>query len=467
MRRTMGGDDNMKNTKDIVTKPNIVFITVDCFRKDALEHMPFLVSLISKAIYFENAYSPSTCTYFSFPSIFTGKEPLLTENFNLKSEENFVFYLKKNGYLTFGINAGNPWLSKFYDYNANFDFFEDFFDLDYFKNVNSRKIAKNNLISMKKKLSKLLPQRTKIYLTAFSTYIKYKRAKINNWSIYNAEKVTNEIEKLLNNNSINNKSKFFWLHFMDLHEPYYSKLPPSFQEILLNIKLHHLRNKETNIKLINKIKEIYFKKANTLDRELKKIFLIFSKHNITPKNTIFIVTGDHGQEFLEEEGIYHYTYRSFHKSLTNVPFIIYGKGISVKKEKSTFSLNLMYEIISDISQKGILVNRIKKDDIALVVRPAIKSLDSKILLKSFPDNFYKELWGAIYFEDINIARFVIRNFKLKELNYLVDIGNLLKEKVEKKIDNYIKKLRFFKNKKLIKFKISKLKKKIEKESNKL
>ncbi len=109
----------------------------------------------------------------------------------------------------------------------------------------------------------------------------------------------------------NDKPYFLYIHFMDTHSPYKIELPD---------------NLLTNDPISNRIK-IYDLEIAFVDSQIKKIFNYLN----WSKNTLIIITADHGEEFFEHGKIGHGY--SLYKEVLNIPLIIYYPNIIPKNEK--------------------------------------------------------------------------------------------------------------------------------------
>lgn len=184
-----------------VNKPHnkAILITIDCLRADHLKcygykrkTSPFLDYLAIKGVKFENAFANGPNTPSSFRSIFASGYP-----FEFIRPEPFApntvllpEILANNGVRTAAIHS-NPHLSAFYKYNRGWNYFQDFQPTNIYK--------RNNL----RHLGKIFQRQIQNWFKPFET----------------AESVTETAISWLKKNI---KCPFFlWLHYMDLHEPYF------------------------------------------------------------------------------------------------------------------------------------------------------------------------------------------------------------------------------------------------------
>jgi len=110
------------------------------------------------------------------------------------------------------------------------------------------------------------------------------------------------------------------------------------QEIFNNLSKEEKRSSTTswnNSKIdtndknqIEYLKSLYDEEIYELDRRLTKLFSLFEDPELA-KNTILIITSDHGEEFMEHGELYHG--KNIYRTSTYVPLIMYIPGIKSRK----------------------------------------------------------------------------------------------------------------------------------------
>jgi arylsulfatase A-like enzyme len=338
-------------------KPNVILITIDCLRADYCgwlnpnkkELTPFLNSLAKECIVFTNTYATGPRTSLSFPGILTGTYPL---SFNGWDKKNFPGLeqrpylpeiLYNNGYFTIAVHD-NPYLSAFFGYDRGFDIFKDL-----------KEKSKKWFFSME--------ERTKPNFLCFC--IKWCFHKLNRYKWYNHfrnyffrrfPKVFNFLKKILIQNRKSKPKKLFpitpaqiinkfvleemrfsqalwflWIHYMELHEPYFPAkkilLPSNISKRDLekaNIQymdfVSYQNLKEENFELIKKLYQLNIK---YLDQQISQLF---RKLKDKIRNSIIVITADHGQEFGEHGGAGHTSKKTddskLYKEVLHVPLMI-------------------------------------------------------------------------------------------------------------------------------------------------
>ena len=273
---------------------NIILLTIDTLRKDVLgcygnkdKLTPFIDSLQDKCIKFTNARSTGPYTQASFPGILTssyyleyGRQKKCSQKRTLISE-----VLKKSGITTAAFHS-NPYLCGYFGWNRGWDIFYD---------------------SMQDEVSDKIP------------YIK-------------GDGINHKVDQWLSSYSKNNNYHpfFLWTHYMDVHEPYIparkylNKVDPSInlsEDEMLNLfKEVVLKRDVSNKETVKLLKKLYDAGVCETDNYVKEFFSILERYNVL-KDTVVIITTDHGDEFGEHNGLSHDG--KMYSELINSPLIIY------------------------------------------------------------------------------------------------------------------------------------------------
>ncbi len=285
---------SLDNPQDIsMSDSSIVLITIDTLRADHLscygyerKTTPTIDKIAEKGILFKNAIAPSSWTAPSMVSLFTSVYPTNHEvvhgfvnNREIFDQEIFsdklttlTEILKANGYTTFGVSS-NLHLSEQCGFARGFD---------YFKNLSFRQASFVNK----------------------TPYL---------WE-----------------NTIKNSDKFFlWIHYFDPHHFYHPRKPwiEQYSSDALTKELYFSKKTMKELKpLIPLLKEdpkamshliaLYDSEINYVDSYLGKLI----KKLELDKNTLMIITSDHGEEFLEHGKLDHGN--NLYSELINIPLII-------------------------------------------------------------------------------------------------------------------------------------------------
>jgi len=276
---------------------NVILLTIDTLRKDVLgcygnkdKLTPFIDSLQDKCIKFTNAHSTGPYTQASFPGILTssyyleyGKQKKCSPKRTLISE-----VLNKSGITTAGFHS-NPYLCDYFGWNRGWDVFYD---------------------SMQDEVSDTVP------------YIK-------------GDGINHKVDQWLSSyiKSDNYRPFFLWTHYMDIHEPYIpareylDKVDPSIdlsEDEMLNLfKEVILKRDISNQKIVKLLKKLYDAEVRETDDYVRDFFRILEKYDIL-KDSVIIITADHGDEFGEHGGLSHDG--KMYSEIINIPLFIYSNN---------------------------------------------------------------------------------------------------------------------------------------------
>jgi len=342
-------------------RTNIVFITIDCLRSDSLGitnknvKTPFIDSLAKKGVFFRNTIASSPWSGGSGPSIFTGTYPFSNNgNISLRDRgESFVEILRKEGYLTIGIHS-NPFFTAENDYNKGFDYFYDWYTSS---NKNIHKVKTK--LKFKKKLKKIV-KKSRLLEFFINLFVRLKRQITRNLlkrisTNYASIKIINNICKnavKFYSSKLKTKPIFIWLHYMDSHEPI--TIPQDSISPRIRSKRNYLNSIYRNKKVkkskqdIKELKRLYYDSISYIDANIEKTVNYLNRK--LDKQTIYIITADHGQGFGENKE--HFGHGLVHlKELLNIPLIIYSQKL--KKQKISVNSFVPLQAIGNVILKTI------------------------------------------------------------------------------------------------------------------
>jgi arylsulfatase A-like enzyme len=333
---------------------SLVLITVDCLRADHVGFLgysrpvtPFLDSLAENNTVFSNAIVAGTPTYFSFPGIMASRYPLALGRDVVgiaPQETTLATALHDAGYATAAFLAGNPYLSSRFGYDQGFDVFHDFLHKGSAIETNVSDGDAETARETKKRLSKLNlllqagSRRTHLTASAYDElYFWYgqwcsrrQRPTMDRLRRYPAANIL--VDQACSWLSRLESTPFFlWLHLMDPHHPYY---PPEEALSSLNSMpmtarracfLNSLWNRgDVGIKRQERYREevlsLYDAGVYWVDKQISRLVLALQKFQRWDE-TVFAVTADHGEEFLEHGARYHST-ASLPEQLIHVPLLL-------------------------------------------------------------------------------------------------------------------------------------------------
>lgn len=279
--------------------PNVIIISLDALRADALgcygysrPTSPFLDEIAASGVRFENATAQASWTLPSMASLMTSKYPMETgmTNFNSRFPDNALRaaeIYKENGYHTAGFITCD-FLSRERGFAEGFDVFEEFLNGARAEDINQ---------------------------------------KVFKWlSSYDRE-----------------KPFFLWIHYFDAHADYDPPTPydRSFERSFPNKELgtaRHLQNLLKNGQRLSDednegVRLLYDQEILYLDSQLRALRDRLKLENALD-NTVTVIASDHGEEFLEHDGMLHTT--SLYEELIHVPLILhYPKKVPAGKTVRT------------------------------------------------------------------------------------------------------------------------------------
>ncbi len=318
---------------------NIFLITIDALRPDHLncygyrerKTSPFMDSLAEKGALFRNCFSTGPYTSPSFCSILAGIYPLQHGHFMpLPNQAVLVSEaLKKKGYRTIAIHS-NPYLSRFFGYSRGFDIFREY-------------ESKTPVMRLSQKITRIFGPESLVYRASallfhklFSPILSRVKSRDVNVSYTRAEKLKRDTLDILKSQKADRV--FCWMHFMDTHAPY---MPPESIlernkagmkrkriEELNRMQAAAKKNRDTRIskKNLEGLKLLYDNEISYVDSQLKDFFKSLPERY--RKDSVFIITADHGEEFFEHGMTDHEDLP--YDELLRVPLIIYGRDVRKK-----------------------------------------------------------------------------------------------------------------------------------------
>ncbi len=192
---------------------DVILVTVDSLRADHCGFMgyhgdttPFLDGLADDALVFENAVAPAGATNGSTPAFTTGEHPVAKPeesvrdrvSRHLKARETIGERFQRLGYRTAAISA-NPWVSRYFGYDAGFEEFEDFFGDDDESAREAGKKRRDNKLSMLAQVTSWWRGQD-MYMTWEAFY--------------------DDIRSWLDEAREDDRPFFLWVFLVDVHMPY-------------------------------------------------------------------------------------------------------------------------------------------------------------------------------------------------------------------------------------------------------
>lgn len=325
-------------------KPNVILITVDSLRADHLScygyprpTSPHIDQLAEEGYLFTNAFANGPNTPHAFPAIMASRYPFMSNRLGLfDAQTTLAELLQSFGYQTFGFNAANPYISRFFQYDRGFDRFDDFIDFASIAGDDPTRQSRGNDSILHKSLDgiakiakAIIPAETNIYnylehwkvfLKSYATIhlsLENKRILLDQFYAKIGAVLESEITQPF----------FLWIHGMDSHYPYTPRKRFMTELDLDIVDRSDVKKIATNVKhdfglddyLFKKTLDLYDGTIRELDSQIARIMDVLRKKNIY-QNSLIVFTADHGEEFLEHKGLKH-TSKLFDE-LLHVPLII-------------------------------------------------------------------------------------------------------------------------------------------------
>ncbi len=340
---------------------SLVLVTVDCLRADHVGFLgysrpvtPFLDSLAESSAVFADAIVAGAPTYFSFPAILASRYPLALGRDILgiaPREQTIASVLKDAGYRTAAFVAGNPYLSSRFGYDQGFDTFHDF--LDSFPDGQPLPPG-NGFMSTFNRFLQANTSHSSLTAAAYEElYFWYcqRRSAAEDFSMDSlrrypaANVVVDQACSWLH--GLVGEPFFLWLHLMDPHHPYY---PPEDASSALKSKISARRAAFLNsfwnrghvsVRRLERYREevvsLYDAGIYWVDKQISRLVSALQQAQLW-NDSVFAVTADHGEEFLEH-GVRYHSPVSLSEQLIHVPLLLRAPVLSGKQRVQTpFSL---------------------------------------------------------------------------------------------------------------------------------
>jgi len=410
------------------SKPNILLISIDSLRRDHLscyayirETSPNIDKLAAKGTIFENAVSTTCWTLPSHMSMFTGlyilQHGVHTDKITLNpSIKTVTQYLKEDGYQTHGIFSG-PYLHSAYGFSRGFDEYNDC--------SNSKKLAKNDvdLTLFESKLG-LMHQTSHMDITSY--------------------RIVETFSEWFENKK-NNKPFFSFIHMWDVHfdyippHPYDKLFDPDYKGTITseNFDDNQRINPEMCTRDLEHIIALYDGEIKWTDYNIGKIIDILANAGEL-KNTVVIITADHGDEFFEHGNKGHAG--SLYDELVRVPLIIYNPSL-FPHQRNDSHVSLIDILPTILDARGLEVPEyVQGQSLIKVAKETRKEnrkhlLENRCGLKSVRTRNWKFIYDVpkkipYYFDLYNDPKEIYSLIPLKEP---IIISDQVKEDVKKSL----------------------------------
>ena len=309
-----------KDTKNT----NVIFLCCDALRADRIYGYrrtltPNIKDLMKDSVYFTRAFSVGPNTPNSYPSLFGRVYPSETHGLGTipQSVKTVAEIFARNGYVTYGLNAGNAWLSEYFGYDRGFKYFRSYLDLSIHPDSKAFKSGKfTKLKEFQDKIAIILRNRQNLKRVALKAY-KYYRYLFFSRSELAQEKTLrkkflDDAKNVIKDACMHQRPFFIWFHFMSTHWP----LIPFQRKISERYNIRKTNYLPTNTQ---ELIDLYDDCVLTFDSHVGEIVNILKNNNLYD-DTIIILTSDHGEKFFERDVCSHPS--ELEVELLSVPLII-------------------------------------------------------------------------------------------------------------------------------------------------
>lgn len=346
------------------TRKSIVLVTVDCLRADHVGFMGyerpttlFLDSLAAESFVVPTAIVAGAPTYYSLPAITASRFPLALgrDVLGLGPEEpTLASVVKECGYATASFAAGNPYLSARFGYQHGFDVFRDYLEpKEALAGAEPPASANGWASRLNRKLQQIRPWMGPLGILYDALYFEYCQRVAPVPTSLEAMRRFPAADVLVDDAcswvaATPDAPFFLWLHLMDPHSPY---CPTNAALALMGEKpLTPFRARYVNsywnrsdlsprrlMRHRNEVIALYDAGIRWVDEQVKRL-IDFLRHAKRWDDCIFVLTADHGEEFLDHGGRYHPPSRLM-EELIHAPLLMRIPGIEKSEVSSTpFSL---------------------------------------------------------------------------------------------------------------------------------
>jgi len=348
-----------------MSKPNILFLTVDCLRYDRCgfngytrQTTPTLTELARSSLVFDTAVSTGPYTPESVPGFLAGLHGYNSAYYSdvdwtaiPNDAKTLASHFHDSGWETIA-TISNPQLTTERNFNTGFDSFRNLRTEDSETEIGNppgsagplRKRVSSVLRSVRDQTRSM--ENTSISSVLYALY-RYQQLRTD-WPTTRGEVV---VDSLLDELDARDRGRpfFAWTHLMDLHAPLH---PDSIREGGLawsDATARHLladagrmANQHTPA-----YETMYDSALRYVDAQIARVVEYLQEAGVW-NETILVVTADHG-EALFERGVYAHQYHNLFDELLHVPFLVRTPDGTADRFDAPFSLAWIHELLSDLA----------------------------------------------------------------------------------------------------------------------
>jgi arylsulfatase A-like enzyme len=296
---------------------NLLFITIDSLRRDAVGCLgqpgssPNLDQLAARGALFRQAIANGPRTPSSFPSIMCSVYALLCgEQGCPDNATTWAEAMSAGGYRTAGFCPDNPYLAAECGYGRGFDRYEEF---GHSTQPETRRRRPGLLRRWMRAVRYFLVRRNLVFSMFLEGMLARRKP-----SLVAGEKATDRAVDWMAGD--HGRPFFCWLHFMEVHYPYHPLgRPVTFRDRLrcflamLSVLCRSYRYP------VRVLRELYAERVRYTDGVVGRLMQALRERGLD-KNTVVVVTADHGDMFNEHGDFTHNA--APYDELLRVPLIV-------------------------------------------------------------------------------------------------------------------------------------------------
>lgn len=343
-------------------RASVILITVDCLRADHVGFMgyrrpttPFLDSIAGDSFVFPRAIVAGAPTYYSFPGIMASRFPLALGRDVVglaPGEPTLASVLRNHGFRTCAFVAANPYLSRRFGYHHGFEVFEDFLSVD----AAQQSHIENSTSGMRTRINEAIAKLTRgvgplkrLYDDLYFEYCQ--RVASTRQTSWDELRRYPSADILVSRacawiESLRDERFFLWLHFMDPHGPY---CPPAEALHNMGTEISAVQGRYLNAawnrsdldparlqKYREQIVQLHDGGVRWVDEQVERL-VEFLRRSLRWDSSTFVLTADHGEEFLDHRSRFHSPARLY-QALLHVPLLMRVPGAKpVRLSSAPFS----------------------------------------------------------------------------------------------------------------------------------
>jgi len=311
-------------------RPNVLIITVDCLRYDAVtpSTAPNILRLGREGTYLRWAFSTSSWTLPSLNGFMTGTHPLRGGgDVTLLRRVTIAEALSRAGYFTVGVTK-HPYLSSRYGFGKGFRIYDD-------RLGGGGEGGGSGRSPLHAAIKKVLVRSKRLFPLYVRRYVRVLRQRIlRGYRFYApAPEINETLLKLLR--GAGSRPFFAWVHYLDTHFPY---LPGGWDrgelaELNVRRQLWMWGVEDVDEDALRRLREAYLAKVREVDEAIASLLDSLAGE---AGELAVIVTADHGEEF-NEHGMFHHGNNNVWATLTHVPLAAAGPAAdALKPLRDTF-----------------------------------------------------------------------------------------------------------------------------------